>query len=52
MVCFSHKHCYCKNTKLLMANDHAIDIFCCEDMENVLLYIFSILWGGVFPHNL
>ncbi len=30
-------------TKLLAGNDHVIDIFTSEDMENISLCIFSIL---------
>ena len=36
-----------QNTKLLAGNDHVIDIFTSEDMENILLYIFSILLSTI-----
>ena len=39
----SYKHRHFENTKLLAGNDHVIDIFTSEDMENILLCIFSIL---------
>ena len=34
-------------TKLLAANDHVIDIFTSEDMENISLCIFSILLSTI-----
>ncbi len=34
-------------TKLLAGNDHVIDIFTNEDMENILLCIFSILLSTI-----
>ena len=34
-------------TKLLAGNDHVIDIFTSEDMENILLCIFSILLSTI-----
>ena len=41
-------HCFCKhrhfeNTKLLAGNDHVIDIFNAKDMQNISVFIFSIL---------
>ena len=34
-------------TKLLAGNDHVIDIFTGEDMENISLCIFSILLSTI-----
>ncbi len=34
-------------TKLLAGNDHVIDIFTSEDMENISLCIFSILLSTI-----
>ncbi len=34
-------------TKLLAGNNHAIDIFTSEDMENISLCIFSILLSTI-----
>ncbi len=34
-------------TKLLAGNDHVIDMFTSEDMENISLCIFSILLSTI-----
>ena len=43
----AYKHRHFENTKLLAGNDYVIDIFTSEDMENILLYIFSILLSTI-----
>ena len=43
----SYKHRHFENTKLLAGNDHVIDIFTSEDMENILRCIFSILLSTI-----
>ena len=47
LVRCSYKRRHFENTKLLAGNDHMIDIFTDEDMENILLYIFSILLSTI-----
>ena len=47
LVRCSYKHRYFENTKLLAGNDHVIDIFTSEDMENILQCIFSMLLSTI-----
>ena len=50
---YRHRH-YFENTKSLAGNDHAIDIFTSEDMENILPYYYIIknyiLWSQHCNH--
>ena len=41
------QYLFVENTKLLVGNDHVIDVFTSEDIENISLRVFSILLSTI-----